>query len=59
MQITPRGMLSRAEAVFAKYADYHLPGSPKSIRETLDFILPAVEHGLDMLQGNDSECARS
>jgi len=59
MQITPRGMLSRAEAgIRGNTLIINLPGSPKSIRETLDYILPAVEHGLDMLQEKDSECAR-
>lgn len=59
LQITPRGMLSRAEAgIRGNTLIVNLPGSPKSIRETLEYILPAVEHGLDMLQGNDSECAR-
>ncbi|MDR2355429.1 MAG: molybdenum cofactor biosynthesis protein, partial [Clostridiales Family XIII bacterium] len=34
------------------------PGSPKAVRETLDYILPSVEHGLDILQGRDANCAR-
>jgi molybdenum cofactor synthesis domain-containing protein len=59
LQITPRGMLSRAEAgIRGNSLIVNLPGSPKSIRETLDYILPALEHGLDMLSGQDSECAR-
>ena len=57
--ITPRAMLSRAEAgIRGNALIVNMPGSPKSIRETLDYILSSVEHGLDILQGNDSECAR-
>lgn len=59
LQITPRAMLSRAEAgIRGNTLIVNLPGSPKSIRETLEYILPAIEHGLDILQGNDAECAR-
>ena len=59
-QITPRAMLSRAEAgIRGNTLIINLPGSPKSIREILEYILPSIEHGLDILQGNSSECARS
>jgi len=58
LKITPRAMLSRAEAgIRGKTLIINLPGSPKAIKETLDYILPAVEHGLDILQGNASNCA--
>lgn len=58
-QITPRAMLSRAEAgIRGETLIINLPGSPKSIRETLEYILPSIEHGLDILKGNSSECAR-
>ena len=58
-QITPRAMLSRAEAgIRGNTLIVNMPGSPKSIREILEFILPSIEHGLDILQGNDAECAR-
>lgn len=59
LSITPRAMLSRAEAgIRGNALIVNMPGSPKSIRETLEYILPSVEHGLDILQGNDAECAR-
>jgi molybdenum cofactor synthesis domain-containing protein len=59
LSITPRAMLSRAEAGIRSNAlIVNMPGSPKSIKETLEYILPSVEHGLDILQGNDAECAR-
>jgi len=58
-QITPRAMLSRAEAgIRGNTLIINMPGSPKSIKEILEYILPSIEHGLDILQGNDAECAR-
>lgn len=59
LSITPRAMLSRAEAgIRGKTLIVNLPGSPKAIQETLDYILPSIKHGLDILQGNDANCAR-
>ena len=59
-QVTPRAMLSRAEAgIRENTVIVNLPGSPKSIREILPYILPSIEHGLDILQEKDGECARS
>jgi len=59
-QITPRAMLSRAEAgIRCNTLIINLPGSPKAIEEILEYILPSVEHGLDILHENDAECARS
>jgi molybdenum cofactor synthesis domain-containing protein len=59
LEITPRGMLSRAEAgIRGNTLIVNLPGSPKAVRETLDYIMPSVEHGLDILQGKDANCAR-
>ena len=57
--ITPRAMLSRAEAgIRGNALIVNMPGSPKAIKETLEYVLPSIEHGLDILQGNDAECAR-
>jgi molybdenum cofactor synthesis domain-containing protein len=59
LEITPRAMLSRAEAgIRGDALIINLPGSPKAVRETLDYIMPSVEHGLDILQGRDADCAR-
>lgn len=58
LQITPRAMLSRAEAgLRGNTLIINMPGSPKAIKETLEYILSSVEHGLDILQANASDCA--
>lgn len=59
MTITPRAMLSRAAAGIRKSTlIINLPGSPKAVRESLEYILPALEHGLEILTGQASDCAR-
>ena len=59
MTITPRAMLSRATAGIRKATlIINLPGSPKAVRESLEYILPALEHGLEILTGQASDCAR-
>ncbi len=59
LEITPRAMLSRAIAgINENTLIVNMPGSPKAIRETLDYILPSLKHGLDILQEKDSNCAR-
>lgn len=35
----------------------NLPGSPKAVRESLDYILDSVHHGLQILLGYTSECS--
>ena len=57
LQITPRAMLSRqASGIRKKTLIVNLPGSPKACREDLEFILPALSHGLGILRGTDGEC---
>jgi len=59
MEITPRAMLSRAEAgIRGNTLIVNLPGSPKAVKETLEYILPTIKHGLDILLDKDGECAR-
>jgi len=56
-EITPKAMLSRAASVIrGKTLIVNLPGSPKAVRENLGFILPALDHGLDILLELDGEC---
>lgn len=52
MSITPRAMLSRAASVIrGKTMIINLPGSPKAVRECLEYILPVLEHGIGILNG--------
>ena len=56
-EITPKAMLSRGASVIRNSTlIINLPGSPKAVRENLSFILPALDHGLDILLGRDGEC---
>lgn len=58
MTITKRAMLSRAESGIRKRTlIINLPGSPKAVRETMEFLLPELSHGLDILRGTQEECA--
>lgn len=59
MTITPRAMLSRATACIRKSTlIINLPGSPKAVRESLEYILPSLAHGLEILTGKATDCAR-
>ena len=52
LQITPRAMLSRAAAgIRGNTLIVNLPGSPKAVRENLGFILPSLEHAIQMMLG--------
>ena len=60
MAITPKAMLSRSIAgIRKKTLIVNLPGSPKAAVENLQFILPALPHGIAILTGEASECATS
>ncbi|MDO4338437.1 MAG: molybdopterin-binding protein [Eubacteriales bacterium] len=57
MTITPKAMLSRGVSVIrGETLIINLPGSPKAVRESMEYLMPALEHGLDILTGRDSEC---
>ena len=59
MTITKRAMLSRATAgIRGKTLIVNLPGSPKAVRESLEYIIDALAHGLEILSGEASDCAR-
>ncbi len=60
MQFTPRAMLSRAVSVIrGQTLIINLPGSPKAVRECLEYLLPALGHGLEILTGAAGNCART
>ncbi len=59
MAITPRGMLSRAAAgIRGGTLIVNLPGSPKAAKENLESVLPTLDHGLQMLSGEEADCAK-
>lgn len=58
-EITPKAMLSRGVSVIRNSTlIINLPGSPKAVRENLGFILPALDHGLEILLGRSGECGQ-
>lgn len=59
LQITDRAMLSRAvSGIRGQSLIINLPGSPKAVRESLEYIIDSVDHGLEILTGKASDCAR-
>lgn len=59
LKITPRAMLSRATSgIRKKSLIINLPGSPKAVRECLEYLLPTLDHGLKIMLNLDNECAR-
>ncbi|MEG1741974.1 MAG: MogA/MoaB family molybdenum cofactor biosynthesis protein [Acetivibrio sp.] len=58
MGITKRAMLSRGVSVIRNQTlIVNLPGSPKAVKESLDYILPELKHGLEILKGEVGDCA--
>ena len=52
LQITPRAMLSRGvSGIRQNSLIINLPGSPKAVRENLEYIIPSLRHGLEILRG--------
>lgn len=59
LSITPKGMLSRgASGIRKNTLIINLPGSPKAVKESLEYIISPLEHGMDILLGEASECAK-
>ena len=57
LKVTSRAMLSRGASVLRNETlIVNLPGSPKAVRECLEFILSSLPHGLSILKGLDGEC---
>lgn len=51
MKVTPHGMLSRAVAGIRGHTlIVNLPGSQKAVQETLNVILPALPHAIELLR---------
>ena len=59
MKITKRAMLSRATAgIRKKTLIINLPGSPKAVKESLEYIIDALGHGIEIMTGEAGNCAR-
>ena len=59
LTITKRAMLSRATAgIRGGTLIINLPGSPKAVRESLEYIVDALGHGIEILTGEAAECGR-
>lgn len=59
LSLTPRAMLSRGvSGIRGRTLIVNLPGSPKAVRKNLEYVLPVLAHGIDILTGADGECAR-
>ncbi len=57
LEITPMAMLSRAISGIRKNTlIINLPGSPKAVKEALEFILPVLPHAVETLGGNTLSC---
>jgi len=57
---TNRAILSRGVAGVRKESlIINLPGSPKGVRESLEIILDALPHGIEVLKGQVTECGRN
>lgn len=59
LSITPRAMLSRAvSGIRSDTLIINLPGSPKAVKEALEYSLDSIDHGLEILTDIGSECGR-
>lgn len=57
LAITERAMLSRGvSGIRKKTLIINLPGSQKAVRESLEYLLPSLNHGLGILRGTEKEC---
>jgi molybdenum cofactor synthesis domain-containing protein len=59
MTKTPKAILSRGAAgMRGQTLVINLPGSPKAVKECLEFLFGPLEHGLAIMLERDGECAR-
>lgn len=59
LEKTPHSMLSRGVAGVSKGSlIINLPGSTKAVKESLQVILPAIPHALDIISGRGGECGK-
>jgi molybdopterin adenylyltransferase len=59
MKKTPTAMLSRGAAGIRKSTlIINLPGSEKGVRESLEAIMDALPHGIEILKGPAAECGK-
>ena len=57
LSITGRAMLGRGVSVIRDNTlIVNLPGSPKAVKESLEYILPHLRHGLEILSDKTGEC---
>jgi len=57
LQYVPTAILSRQTAgIRGKSLIVNLPGKPKSIRECLDAVFPAIPYCIDLIEGPYLEC---
>jgi molybdopterin adenylyltransferase len=60
LAITPRAPLSRAVAgVKNRTLIINLPGSPKAVQESIEFLAPLLPHALETVTGEAVECAET
>lgn len=58
LKVTNRAILARQQAgIRGETLIINLPGSPKAAKENLAAVLPALDHGLEMLRGKKRDCA--
>ncbi len=59
LSITPNAMLSRGiSGIRGKTLIINLPGGPKAVRESLEYILEPLKHGIEVITAETMECAR-
>lgn len=57
MEITKRAMLGRGVSVIRKNTlIVNFPGSEKAVKESLNYIISELEHGIKILTGDEVEC---